>query len=124
MQNNRTVGTEFEHLAGKYLEEKGYQILCYNYRCPLGEIDVIAMEKTGQEDTLVFVEVKYRKNLAKGSPLEAVNQKKQRVISKCANYYITGIRANDLSCRFDVIGIVGSAGNEITHIENAFEYQG
>lgn len=121
MQNNRTIGSEYEQVAGKYLEQQGYHILCYNYRCPLGEIDIIAMDS----DILVFVEVKYRKNLTKGSPLEAVNSKKQKVISKCANYYITGKRLYGNACRFDVIGIVGKDTEhmEISHIEQAFEYQ-
>ncbi len=121
MQNNRAIGSEYEQIAGKYLEQQGYRILCYNYRCPMGEIDMIAMDG----DVLVFVEVKYRKNLTKGSPLEAVNVKKQKVISKCANYYITGKKLHGSACRFDVIGIVGRDMEqvEISPIEPAFEYQ-
>lgn len=117
MQNNRKIGSKYEQIAGKYLEKLGYEILCYNYNCPLGEIDIIALE----EDTLVFIEVKYRRNLSTGNPLEAVNIKKQKVISKCANYYITGQHRYNCSCRFDVIGIVGE---QITHILNAFDYKG
>lgn len=117
MQNNRQLGTQYEKLAGTYLEEQGYQILCYNYRCPLGEIDIVAK----QEEIIVFVEVKYRKTLRRGNPLEAVNIRKQRVISKCANYYMAVHHEYNQSGRFDVIGILGAS---ITHIENAFEYQG
>lgn len=117
MENKRRLGTEYEQIAGKYLVDLGYEIVCYNYRCKIGEIDIIAK----QGETLVFVEVKYRKNANKGNPLEAVNIKKQRVISRCANYYIVGAHCYAISCRFDVIGIMG---DEITHVVNAFEYQG
>lgn len=117
MQNNRTVGTIYEQLAGEYLEQKGYEILCYNFRCPLGEIDIIARDA----EVLVFTEIKYRKTAKLGSPLAAVTSKKQKVISKCANYYLTGKGWHDISCRFDVIGI---EGKELTHVENAFDYQG
>ncbi len=119
MQNNRAVGSQYEQQVGSYLEEKGYEIICYNYRCKLGEIDIVAK----QGDILVFIEVKYRKNPSRGNPLEAVTAKKQHIISKCANYYIMCHYKYDIPCRFDVIGVMGIAEQkEITHIENAFEY--
>lgn len=119
MQNNRAVGTQYEQQVGQYLEKKGYEIICYNYRCKLGEIDIIAKQK----EILVFIEVKYRKNFSMGNPLEAVTVKKQKIISKCANYYMMCHYKYDISCRFDVIGVMGTLNQtEITHIENAFEY--
>lgn len=117
MQNNREVGETYEQLAGKYLETQGYKIIEYNYRCRIGEIDIIARN----DQQYVFVEVKYRRNLRMGTPLEAVTVKKQRVISKCANYYVLCKGLSHCAMRFDVIGIVGT---EIQHIENAFEYIG
>lgn len=116
-QNNRKVGSSYEHLAGEYLEQQGYCILEYNYRYRRGEIDIIA--KDGEY--LVFCEVKYRKDSSAGDPLEAVDFKKQQVISKCALYYMTTHHLDHMSCRFDVVGILGS---EITLIKNAFEYIG
>lgn len=113
MQNNRIVGAKYEKLAGVFLEEKGYEILQYNYRCPLGEIDLVAKDK----EELVFIEVKYRKNLKKGSPLEAVTLKKQMIIGKCAKHYLMSHYKYERDCRFDVIGIVG---DQITHIEGGF----
>lgn len=115
--NNRTVGADYEKIVGSYLEDKGYTILEYNYRCKLGEIDLIA--KYG--DTLVFCEVKYRKNVSKGHPLEAVGRKKQRTISNCAIWYITQHQIVNSSMRFDVIGILK---DEVFHIEQAFDYVG
>ncbi|MFI3209103.1 MAG: YraN family protein [Eubacteriales bacterium] len=119
MQNNREVGTKYEQLVGGYLEEKGYQILTYNYRCKIGEIDIVAKDK----EQLVFIEVKYRKNLSMGSPLAAVTHKKQQTISKCAKFYMMCNNCYDMSVRFDVVGIVGQGDNmEMNHLVNAFDY--
>ena len=114
-QNNRETGTHYEKMAGTYLEEKGYKILTYNYRCKCGEIDIIAEDG----ETLVFCEVKYRASNRQGYPSEAVNHTKQRIISKSALYYITENHIEDIPCRFDVVSI-GEMG--IIHYENAFDY--
>ena len=116
-QNNRKVGTAYEQAVGAFLEEQGYEILEYNYRCRSGEIDIVA--KDGEY--LVFCEVKFRKDNQAGNPLEAVDFKKQRIISKCAFYYLSTHRLHDIPCRFDVIGVLG---REITLVKNAFEYIG
>lgn len=115
--NNRTVGADYEKMVGSYLEDKGYTILEYNYRCKLGEIDLIAK----YQDSLVFCEVKYRKNVSKGHPLEAVGSKKQRTISNCAIWYIAQHQIVNYSMRFDVIGILK---DEVFHVEQAFDYVG
>ena len=81
--NKRAVGTAYEKLAGEYLRQQGYEILEYNFRCRMGEVDIVA--KDGEY--LVFVEVKYRSSGRSGSPLEAVDRRKQRIISKVASYY-------------------------------------
>lgn len=113
--NKRTIGSSYEQTAGLYLNQKGIHILCCNYRCIYGEIDLIAKEG----EYIVFCEVKYRKDHRKGHPLEAVDCRKQRVISKCALYYLMDTGQNGIPCRFDVIGILDE---EIIHIRNAFEY--
>lgn len=112
-RNRRCIGTDYERAAGVYLEEKGLKVLIYNYRCRLGEIDLIARDG----DTLVFCEVKYRSGRKSGSPLEAVGVEKQNRIFRSAMCYLTENGITDLPCRFDVIGIEGTV---ITHIENAF----
>lgn len=116
-KNTHEIGSSYERLAGKYLEEQGYQILEYNFRSRYGEIDIIA--KDGEY--LVFCEVKYRKNACLGSPLEAVTYAKQRRISKTAVYYLTITRQTEKPCRFDVIGILG---DKTKLIKNAFDYAG
>ncbi len=115
--NKRTVGTAYEKLAGAYLEQQGYEILVYNFRCRMGEIDIIA--KDGEY--LVFVEVKYRRGNQTGSPLEAVHWKKQRIISRTASYYcVKHGYSETMPCRFDVVGI---CGEEYTLVKNAFDYR-
>ena len=64
MQNNRTIGSEYEDIIVNYIKEKGYEILVTNYRCKQGEIDIVA--KDGKY--LVFIEVKYRKSSKTGVP--------------------------------------------------------
>lgn len=112
-KNHRAVGTKYEQAVGYYLQQHGYEILQYNYRCPKGEIDLIA--KDG--DTLVFCEVKYRKGYAYGNPLEAVGAKKQRRIYQSALFYLMVHRLEQIPCRFDVIGVLGE---KLVHQKDAF----
>lgn len=110
--NKRKTGAVYEEKAAAYLKEKGYRILEKNYRCPLGEIDLIA-EESGY---LVFIEVKYRKTSRLGTGEEAVNTKKQRRILGAARWYL--MEHGMHLYRFDVAAINGT---EITLIRNAFE---
>lgn len=114
-RNNRETGSRYEKTAGDYLRQNGYEILEYNYRCKAGEIDIIA--KDGEY--LVFCEVKYRTDDRKGHPAEAVDLSKQRIISKCALYYMTTNGIEDVPCRFDVVSI---EGEKIILYQNAFDY--
>lgn len=115
MKNRRSIGFDYEKIAGKYLAEHGYEILEYNFYSRNGEIDIIAKH----EGYLVFVEVKYRENDSKGDPLEAVTLQKQRTISRCALYYMSKKGMQDVSVRFDVVGILG---DDIQIVQNAFEF--
>lgn len=113
-QNKRKIGAAYEQAAGYYLEQQGYEILEYNYRCRRGELDIIARDG----EYLVFCEVKYRQDGKKGSPLEAVDVRKRRTIYQCAESYMTEKHLKDIPCRFDVLGV---EGKKITLIKNAFE---
>jgi len=116
--NKRAVGTAYEKLAGAYLMQQGYEIVAYNFRCRMGEIDIVAKDGA----YLVFVEVKYRSSEKNGSPLEAVDIRKQRIISKVASYYcLTHGYGETTPCRFDVVAI---NGEEYTLIKNAFDFVG
>ncbi len=115
--NKRQVGNEYEAIAAEYLKKKGYRILEKNYYTPFGELDIIA-DKDG---ILCYIEIKYRSSKKYGNPLEAVDFRKQRRISKSAMYhYMTHGAKQKKACRFDVIGI--NAEHQITHVENAFPY--
>lgn len=115
MQNNRRVGGAHETLATLELERLGYKILENNFRCRIGEIDIIALHK----GYLVFIEVKYRKNTKAGYAAEAVTWKKQQIISRVADYYIRTHCRKIPSCRFDVAAL---DGDKFSVYENAFEY--
>lgn len=117
MDNKRQTGTAYEELAINYLESKGYFVIQKNFQVRQAEIDIIAR----QDNTIVFVEVKYRTSKASGHPLEAVTIAKQKKICKAALFYMNKnkISPDNSSVRFDVIGILGS---EITHVENAFDF--
>ncbi len=116
MKNKRAIGQIGENIAIEYLKAKGYKVLKTNYVKNHGEIDII----TEFNNTIVFVEVKYRKNLSFGHPLESISEKKIRKILETANLYLID---NDINknIRFDVVSILENNGiNETEHIINAF----
>lgn len=118
--NNRKTGDIYELYAMDYLKSHGVLILYKNFRCKIGEIDIIGLDG----DTLVFFEVKFRKTSKNGYPSEAVSKTKQATICKVADYYRlkNGISALK-SCRFDVVSITGTK-DDIVWYKNAFEYKG
>ena len=108
----RKLGFLGESRAVKFLKKGGYEILHRNFRCPFGEVDIIAQK----EDVLCFIEVKTRSNDYFGEPNQAVDRTRQRRYINSARYYFTD-REIDCTVRFDIIEIT-KAG--INHIENAF----
>ena len=113
--NKRQTGSRYESMAADYLASQGYEILCRNYQNHRrGEIDLIARDG----NTLVFVEVKYRKDLTAGEPAEAVDARKQQRIRKAAlSYLYENQLSMDTACRFDVVAILGQT---IRLIRDAF----
>lgn len=110
-----------EIIAARFLREKGYTICSSNFRCRLGEIDIIASDKR----FLVFAEVKTRKEDSRYLPREAVTATKQRKLLQTAGIYMSRFPSN-LQPRFDVIEVVTSADDsmnivEINHIIGAYE---
>lgn len=99
------VGAYGERLAARYLTESGMQILDRNWRCEQGEIDIVAMDAS----SLVIVEVKTRRTLAFGSPVEAVTEVKAARLRRLAGCWLTAHRSQ-VSCvadiRIDVIGVL------------------
>lgn len=118
-QNNRLIGAKYEQQAANYLIQEGYQIVDQNRYTPFGEIDILAQ----RDNCFIFCEVKYRSSNECGDPLQAVDIKKQRRISRAAMYiYSHNARIRQMECRFDVIAVYGD--ETIRHVENAFEFQG
>lgn len=112
------VGKKGEELAVKYLSKQGYRILEKNYRCPLGEVDIIARDG----EILVFVEVKTRKDLSFGRPKEAIGYRKRCQISKVAQYFLKERKYHHLSARFDVLEVqMDELGVRFELIMDAFE---
>lgn len=113
----QSKGALVEQAAAKWIEKSGMVIKAQNFRCKLGEIDIIA--QTG--DTLVFVEVRYRKNAVYGSGAESVTLQKQRKIIRAAHIYLQQFSDKmQPACRFDVIDVSGEPWR-FNWIENAFE---
>lgn len=112
------LGKFGEELALRKIKRLGYKKIVRNFRCPLGEVDIIARDG----DTLVFMEIKTRKGRSIGYAKEAVNARKKRQISKVALAYMKSIDCSDLRARFDVVAIsLGRGKTEIEVIKNAFE---
>jgi putative endonuclease len=116
---NSSLGNVGESIAATFLKGAGFSIVERNFRCVCGELDIIARDGR----TIVFVEVKCRKNEIYGPPQLAVTPFKQRQISKAALVWLSKRRLYDAEARFDVIAIVlhESQLPEIEHIRNAFE---
>jgi putative endonuclease len=112
------LGRLGEQLAFEKIKRLGYKCIERNYRCSLGEIDLIA--KDG--DCLVFIEIKTRKGRTLAYAKEAVTPRKIRQISKAALAYMKSNNCCDAKSRFDVIAINISGGREeMEVIKDAFE---
>ena len=111
------LGDRGENVAARYLRNKGFKIIMRNFRCELGEIDIIAR----QGKALVFVEVKTRA-YDDPTPEEQVNAAKQEQIVRAAKFYLARYGVPQPPSRFDVVAIVWPTGQPpiIRHTEHAF----
>ena len=103
-QPSNYKGHQAEQQALLYLQEQGLELLYQNYYCRYGEIDLIMRDK----QTLVFIEVRYRKNNAFGGALASISQSKQRKIIATAAFFLAE-QQNEYHCRFDAVAIDDSA---------------
>jgi len=98
----RALGEQLESVALHYLEAKGLKLVCRNFQCKLGEIDLVMR----QGQLLVFVEVRYRRSERFGSAAETVDWRKQRKLVRTAQVYLNlQCLAQRTPCRFDIFGI-------------------
>ena len=111
--NTKILGNIGEILAKNYLKKKKFKILETNFKCKIGEIDIIA----SKNNIIVFVEVKFKSTKKFGLPREMVTLHKQNKIKLVASYYLQIKKLYNSICRFDVIEIFDK---DINHIENAF----
>lgn len=112
--NKISVGKKGEEAIARYLADRGYTIIERNYRYQKKEVDVIARKG----DTLVFVEVKYRKSRVFGGGTEAIGRTKRQSIIQVARAYIARQKLYYLNVRFDVASI---DRGRLCYIENAFQ---
>jgi putative endonuclease len=118
---SKPLGRHGEQLARQHLAQQGMKILARNYRCPSGEIDLIALDSAGP--TLVFAEVKTRRDDAYTDPEAAVDADKRRRIKKAAAYYLARHDCDGYNVRFDVVSVVIPPGSppRVKHIPDAFQ---
>lgn len=114
MSNKRiNLGRKGEDISVKFLKKQGYKIMERNYRCSLGEIDIVAKDK----NILCFVEVKTRKTKEYGLPEEAIDGHKQKNLAKVALVYLKEKKIYKQDLRFDVVSVYS---NHIELIKDAF----
>ena len=113
MMKRRDVGSLGEKLARDFLGNNGYHILETNYRCPIGEIDIIAR----YEDTLVFVEVRTKKSRQFGSPEESITPAKMARLRAVADHYGQNHSNLPPSWRIDVVAINLDTNGQVSRIE-------
>ncbi len=114
---NLITGKYGEWLAIRYLKKKGYEILKRNYKTPIGEIDIIAKDRTW----VVFIEVKTRKSDRFGQPFESIDKRKREKLIKTGLLYLKRLKDTP-AVRFDIISIsLTEKQKRIEHIKDAFE---
>lgn len=117
-KRNKELGRKGEEAAARFLYRRGYEILERNWTCYAGEADIIALD----DGTLVFVEVKTRRDCRHGFPSEAVSKAKREKYEKIALEFLSDYECSDAQVRFDVISlvVVGRDRALIRHHINAF----
>ena len=122
MQGNTRLnaGREAEAYALQHLQQHGLQLIAQNWLCKRGELDLVMLDG----DTVVFVEVRYRRHSAWGGAIESVDFRKQQKVILAAQLSLQKeTRWADSACRFDVVAVEGAAdcGSPLNWIKHAFE---
>ncbi|HEX6777865.1 MAG TPA: YraN family protein [Ktedonobacterales bacterium] len=108
----KQLGNAGERLAAERLRQAGYTIRAANYRCKVGEIDIVAEE----DGDIVFIEVKTRRGTAYGLPEEAVTPAKQRKLIAAAQTYLEAQGQLDASWRVDVVAIALTPAGKLEEV--------
>ena len=119
----KPLGRRGEDVAARYLRRLGYVIVARGHRDSIGELDLVAVDGR----TVVFIEVKTRTSHDAGHPADAVDEAKQRRLTRLALSYLKRHDLLECSARFDVVAITWPAGRgqpTLEHFQNAFEAVG
>ncbi len=111
-------GHAAEARALAYLQTQGLRLLAQNWRCRRGELDLVMLHA----DTVVFVEVRYRRHSAWGGAMESVDARKREKLTLAATQFLQASpRWARQPCRFDVIALSGTTDADLNWIQNAFD---
>lgn len=115
LQASNSSGVKYEKQALAFLKQQGLLLICQNFYCRFGEIDLIMSD----QDTLVFIEVRYRKNQDFGGAEASITHQKQQKIIKTAKHYLSQL-STEPYCRFDVVAI-NEKSKQPLWIQDAFQ---
>ena len=111
------LGLYGERVAGQYLESLGYEIIERNWRCSIGEIDLIARD----ESRYVFVEVKTRNGAGFGHPFEAITEIKLGRLRKLVNAWCCSRKLSGIDVRIDAVSVLVNRGKiDLEHLKQVF----
>jgi putative endonuclease len=117
MGQKQILGKYGENVAANFLQDRGYAILERNWRCEIGEIDLIAKHK----EFVVFVEVKTRSGHGFGHPFEAITKQKVSRMRQLAAKWVSSHNLPDLSLRLDAISVLVLDGKvAIEHLKQVY----
>ena len=120
----RWFGSRSERAAAQFLQRRlGYRILCRNFSCPRGELDLIALDG----NCVVFVEVRSTEGEDCGRPAESVDDRKQRRLTDLALLFLHRHHLLGCQARFDILAVSWPSNRpepEISHFPNAFQPTG
>ncbi len=112
-ENRKRTGDLGEKLARQYLLKNGYEILEQNYRCSIGEIDIVARDS----DSLAFVEVRTKRSSQFGTPEESITTTKKTKLIELAQSYLQEHADVPDHWRIDVVAVEIGKGNRVSRIE-------
>ena len=118
--SRQAAGIAAEQQALHYLQAQGLQLLAQNWRCKRGELDLVMLDG----DTVVFVEVRYRKHAQWGGALASIDERKRQKLILAAQFFLQKEhRWADRPCRFDVVAMESTPSGtaDLTWLKNAFD---
>jgi len=110
------IGAQAEQWAARHLQQQGLMPITHNYRCRFGEIDLIMQDGP----SLVFIEVRLRRNADFGGAAASIDNRKQQRIIRTAQKYLSGLD-HIPPCRFDVVLMDDAQGHNLQWLRNAFD---